>query len=1277
MLFLLIQDSVRIYSRIGQAYLALGYSGKAKTALDHGKDILEKMLMQSKDQTIQCEVYPLWLLAHSLYLTSVGHKSQGITAYNLAKQHSQMYMNRALSKSANTSRPAPDIGVISRYVEAKVQRATMVVEASLARSRLLFFEGNLPESIADAMRALRQLNRIISTLATAIDVSQQDSTVICQRPLDNPFLVREEPTDRDNPATKTSTESSQRRQGIELLATQRYQWSIFRLLSEVYHQLSRLHLVQGSVQETEYFVKEGQHIARLSRAVKSQDRFMLDQAQVGLLKHEWEETQQILRDLVTDGDDLDTALGSLEIQDARIQLLHGDWCFATERFDRSLRAYYKTDEILTYLMDKSVILGLEQLVIRESQTPREKKMGTLYQRRRMSHQSLQKELLGMDPARGSPGAEKLECVSLSEIKATMGYRTSLIFNRMGQQSQARELVEKSRQEDPMALTSAEYCLTKGKMLMSELEDAMAKHLMYAMIPESALAIGLFHKTRAQVANPLLTPLGQEVCPGDSDALPPLDSHQSTPSSSPSVRVTRMSRRRRSQLAFQQPSAQSPVGPRLKIAGLSQVGRPNSTRHYLDILIDARTHLIGAFQSSFRTCPTHVVVDICSRLTHLAVLESCFHVEIVIDDIRNETLLEDRPDRQMDMWRMAVQAACSLEMAKAVTQRREMHGLIKQKLHPTLPQEDQTWPKGIESKHDQNAIPHEPVELQLHLGQELQSHKLQAVTLGGLEKPRPLRLSVGPDVESHKRYSQADGVETEEDIQLSNERQRTRFGQQLRLNHKLSQHPSSILGNERRFLEELDRIYDQDAEMLSGTVGDSLAFQRDVIDILPQNWTVVSLTMDVNRGLLYVNRLRANTMPLVARLPLNRAQLREGDGDVGLDLGFGGEPNDEEGISKAEPLSYASALEELQDIMKESQETLSIASTAMSGHIPSTEGSGETSKPSLSTRELTKEAKAEWWSRRQNLNDRLRFLLSTMEDQWLCGLKGLIQSHNTPASEENLLSFKKSLEWIMSQAGNAMPATPARNSRSAGQGHADSRGGSLVQLEISIDLCRVILNLGDQPTNSELRDLIYFLLDAYLFNNLAAPGPISTSSSGSPWSTASPFIEYSEEQFNRIAMQIRDALRCYWEAEVAANNNGYDEGAHVILIVDKHLQMFPWESCPVLRDEAVSRVPSIWFLRDRILHQRYLISRPQPQDGPMRTNKTAEDNTTLVEQQDWRDLEVDGRKTFYLLNPGNDLKNTEEEFKDYVQARPGWDGVIGRRPLDMECIQGLSKNDLYM
>ncbi|KAF9921248.1 hypothetical protein FBU30_008775 [Linnemannia zychae] len=1250
-------DSVRIYARIGQAYLALGYSGKARVALDHGKNILEEMSRRPDGLTMQYEVYPIWLLAHSLYLTSIGYKSQGVAAYNQAKQYSQMYTDQAISKSVSTSHNAT-VGVISKSVETKVQRATVVVEASLARSQLLFFEGNLPESIADAMRALRQLNRIISTLASAIESSQKDSTIIYNRPMDNPFIVKVEPTDR-NSTTKSSTESNLRRQGIELLATQRYQWSILRLLSEVYHQLTRLHLAQGSQQETEYFVKEGQSIARLSKASKSLNRFLLDQAHVGLLKHEWEESQQILNDLALKK--APSTVDAMEIQDARTQLLNGDMYYAMKSFNRSLNAYYRTDEILTYLMDKSVISDLEQLVIREPQTPREKKLANLYQSREKNRFSPQKESSWLNSTQGPSDAENLECVSLSEIKASMGYRTSLIFNRLGERAQAKDLAKKSRNEDPMAFTSAEYYFTMAKMLMLDLEDAMNKHLIYFMIPESALSVGLFQRTRIQNAHPTSIAFRQTITRISSDLISFPDPHQDSSPTSSSKQTSRSSRRRRSQLSLQQ-SLSHTNDDSQQIAPLFPFGtNPHSIQQYRELLKAAKAHLMKAFKSSFHTWPPHIISDICIRLAHLSVLESCFHVEILENpSLKKSSITEGVSKHRNQLWKIASQAACSLEMAKAIAQRREMHGLIKQKLNPTLPHEDQSWPKNISCKDNGQEVSCESMELQ----DRDRRNKTKTIFHVGLEKPRSMQLLI----ESKSDSEVSDNMLM--DITSRTRQYHNRQEQQELLNQELGVLPSSTLGNDRQLLEELDGIYERDSEMLSSEDGPT-TFLRDFVDILPQNWTVVSLTMDVEQGVLYVNRLRVNTMPLVVRLPLNRDQLCEDDG-LGLNI------NLMENADRAEPLTYAGAVDELQNILKESQDTLAIASTAISGHIPATGLSDSSYTSSMTNRrpiELTKEAKTEWWNRRQNLNDRLRILLSTMEDQWLCGLKGIIQSHNTPTNEENLFNFKETLEKILSQAGKEFPATPARHVRSRNRGTTDSKKDSVDQIEINIELCRVILNLGDQPTNSELCDVIHFLLDAYQFMNVATPGSSSTSTGNNSWSSGSLSIEYTEEQFNQIAIQIREALQHYWEVEVASNNNGYDEGAHVILILDKHLQMFPWESCPVLREEAVSRVPSIWFLRDRILRQRHLSRIQNMDDDDLEQHSNL--YKTPTEEPHWKDLEVNGRKTFYLLNPGKDLKNTEEEFKDYVQAQPGWEGIIGRTPLDMECIQGLSKNDLYI
>ncbi|KAF9980812.1 hypothetical protein BGZ75_007953 [Mortierella antarctica] len=1325
-------DAVRIYSRMGQAYLALGYSGKAKMALNRGKLVLEEMERASMDSARRSEVYATWLLSHSLYLTSVGQKTQSAYAYNQAKHHFNVYQNHPSLATGHMK--LSNGATLSKRVEAKVNWAMILVEASLARSQLLYHEGHLAEAISDAMRAYRQLCRIVATLSVEVKAAEKNPTSVYQQPLENPFLVHEEPLDRSashppqqqsqTKQERPSAETEQLRQGLELLATQRYQWSIFRLIIETFHHLSTIFLVQGSAREAEFFVLEGKHIAELSRAGKSVDRFRLDQAQLGLRKHQWRESQEILQDLVSQEDMSNAGALTWEIHDARIQLLYGDLYFATGRLDRSLEAYYRTDEVLSHLMDKSFISELERLVIREPQTPREKRLATVYQHQSMSlrhlHSSSSALLPGMDASGGGLDQAQFECVVLSGIKAAMGYRTSLIFGQLGQRTEAHGLIEKSRAEDPLATTAAEYHLAKAKMLMVELEDAMAKHLMYAMIPDSALSVGLFKKTRTQQLTPPPA-LFTRHSSADNDTSLPSSLLLHTPmdlgpiSASPSVRVTRMSRRRRSQLANQvhllSPSSAAPAGS--LEAGTQVLGaRKNTTSHYFKILMQAKGHLSEALGHSIKAYPPHVITDICARQAYLAVLESCFH-----EDNENmasafsgmNTTVDLTRDQDADgcLWAMANRAACSLETAKAVTQRREMHGLIKQKLNPTLLQEDQVWPREIllnsplQSSNQYSQHQQQPF---LRPKKKMQSERLgrKTVNYTGLEKPRRLQLRMTDDDHDdddkyHREKSQVstggsvdideDEDETDEDLEavgMKPEDIKTRRGYRQYLDRQQFLYPSTSLGNERSFLQVLERAYDQDLE--TGGRDHSENFQRDFVDILPDQWTVVSLSMDVEHETLYVNRLRANAMPVVVRLPLNRAQLREGDDqDLGLKLGCGQEFDDEEETPAGYPLSYKDALEELQDILKGSQETLDI------GSFSSSLGASTSTQRGQPPVKLTREIKAEWWNRRQRLDDRLCALLGSMEDQWLCGLKGLIQSHNTPADSESLLTFKKTLEWIMMQAVDSMSSFSTAQGDGT-QAGSRSRRGSLVQLEINIELCRVILHLGDQPSFSELKDLIYFLVDAYLYKSVSGSSrsasqftasgaegmegtfePESPSSSGGRSSNSVPYIEYSDLQFGRIAVQIKQALRCYWLAETEAKNNGFDEGAHVILILDKHLQGFPWESCPALRGEAVSRMPSIWFLRDRILQQRFLSSSGQ-QDP---TNAQDQAPGPQQERSEWRDLEVDPQRTFYILNPAGDLKNTEREFEDYVQSQEGWDGIVGRAPLNVEYMNALSKNELYI
>ena len=89
----------------------------------------------------------------------------------------------------------------------------------------------------------------------------------------------------------------------------------------------------------------------------------------------------------------------------------------------------------------------------------------------------------------------------------------------------------------------------------------------------------------------------------------------------------------------------------------------------------------------------------------------------------------------------------------------------------------------------------------------------------------------------------------------------------------------------------------------------------------------------------------------------------------------------------------------------------------------------------------------------------------------------------------------------------------------------------------------------------------------------------------------------------------------------------NDNQHVILILDKYIQMLPWESLPCLQNQSVSRLPSITFLRDRILLVKY------------RNN----DDSSNIDK-----YFIEPQKAFFILDPDQDLKNTQNKFEDFVK-----------------------------
>jgi separase len=181
------------------------------------------------------------------------------------------------------------------------------------------------------------------------------------------------------------------------------------------------------------------------------------------------------------------------------------------------------------------------------------------------------------------------------------------------------------------------------------------------------------------------------------------------------------------------------------------------------------------------------------------------------------------------------------------------------------------------------------------------------------------------------------------------------------------------------------------------------------------------------------------------------------------------------------------------------------------------------------------------------------------------------------------------------------------------------------------LLECLLLLSPKSRDEELEDFIYFILDLYQFEGVP--------------------VALADLDIDEIVVELRLALE-----DFAAKSRGESPpigDGHLFLILDKNVQGIPWESLPVLKGKSVSRIPCLSFLLDRLDLPSY-----DPDAGGIFLNAS---------------------RTYYILNPSQDLKRTEETFKDWAQDMHsvGWKGIVGRVPLDLEMTSALEKADLFL
>lgn len=373
----------------------------------------------------------------------------------------------------------------------------------------------------------------------------------------------------------------------------------------------------------------------------------------------------------------------------------------------------------------------------------------------------------------------------------------------------------------------------------------------------------------------------------------------------------------------------------------------------------------------------------------------------------------------------------------------------------------------------------------------------------------------------------------------------------------------------------------------GLTTEMARFQNDFIELVPQTWNVVSLSLSENQHDLCITKFQAGHSPFILRLPLERTNARDADSEI---------------------FNFEHGREEMMDIIKGANRT-------------SHNGGGLD----------TKAARNAWWDERAELDERLKELLMVIETTWLGGFKGIFSQHQR--RPDLLARFQKSFHQTLERN------LPSRNG-GGGRGKKKTPPSSVTLDPRILDL---FIGLGD-PTDPDvdfdeaLNDLLYFVVDILQFHGERNA--------------------YDEIDFDGMVVEIYDAMRGYY-SEIKADG-GRQAGAHTVLVLDKALHAFPWESMPCLRGLPVSRVPSLAAL------QR-LIKEAKTPVNAMRDGLEVEQPSGHY---------VSKSSGTCILNPSSDLKNTQSYFEPSFSSL-AWTSHINTKPTETHFETALSTSEILL
>ncbi|KAH0848360.1 separase [Fonsecaea pedrosoi] len=265
--------------------------------------------------------------------------------------------------------------------------------------------------------------------------------------------------------------------------------------------------------------------------------------------------------------------------------------------------------------------------------------------------------------------------------------------------------------------------------------------------------------------------------------------------------------------------------------------------------------------------------------------------------------------------------------------------------------------------------------------------------------------------------------------------------------------------------------------------------------------------------------------------------------------------------------------------------------------------------------VDKSVRKEWYVERQALDRQLATLLENIENIWFGGFRGLLSAGHIEEGE--LRKFGRCLTSTLHRH------LPSRQKSSKSCEHVVELHDHVLELFVALGHPREV-ELEDAVT-----DLLYFVIDILQFNGERNA--------------------YDEIDFDAMLVEVLDALHSYHDHQSASR----DKRGHVILVLDKELQAFPWESLSCLKNQGVSRMPSIASVWEKL--------------------KAIED-----QRHDLKGYMIPRTDGAYILNPSSDLVATQETFGQIFENQlSNYRAIVNRHPEGNEFETALRDSSLML